>query len=148
MNIAQRKWGNKLMVKMVVDTNVLISAILFGGNPEKVLNMAEENRIEMLISLQILEEFTNVLQDKFSFSQDMAELAASKIKEISTLVIPTQRLSVIKEKDADNRVLECAVEGETQYIVTGDTKHLQPLKEYKGIRILSPAQFLETFLNN
>ena len=136
------------MVKMVVDTNVLISAILFGGNPEKVLSMAEEKRIEMLISSEILEEFTNVLKDKFSFSQDMAELVASGIKEISTLVIPTQRLKVIKEKDADNRVLECAVEGKAQYIVTGDTRHLQPLKEYKGIRILSPVQFLEMFLNN
>jgi putative PIN family toxin of toxin-antitoxin system len=136
------------MIKVVLDTNVLVSAILFGGNPEKVLNMAAEKKIEMLISSQILEEFMNVLQNKFGFSQDITELSASEIKEISTLVMPTQRLNVIKEKDADNRVLECAVEGKAQYIVTGDTKHLQPLKEYKGIRILSPAQFGEIFLDN
>jgi len=135
------------MVKAVVDTNVLISATLFGGNPRKVLNMTDEKRIEMIISPDILAEFTNVLQDKFDFSQDMAELAASGIKDISTLVIPIQRLSVIKEREADNRVLECAHEGHAQYIVTGDTKHLQPLKEYKGIKILSPAQFLEILGN-
>lgn len=130
------------MVTAVVDTNVLISATLFGGKPQQVLNMADEKKIEMIISPDILEEFTHVLQEKFDFSQDMAELAASGIKDISTLVIPTQRLTVITERDADNRVLECAIEGNTQYIVTGDTKHLQPLKKYKGIKILSPAQFL------
>jgi putative PIN family toxin of toxin-antitoxin system len=135
------------MVTAVVDTNVLISATLFGGKPQQVLNMADEKRIEMIISPDILAEFTTVLQDKFDFSQDMAELAAFGIKDISTLVMPTQRLSVITERDADNRVLECAIEGNTQYIVTGDTKHLQPLKEYKGIKILSPAQFLAVLDN-
>ncbi|MBA7619287.1 hypothetical protein ES703_26625 [subsurface metagenome] len=129
------------MVKVVVDTNVLVSATLFGGNPEKILDSAEEGRIEILISLPILEEFMEVLQEKFGFSSSMAELAASGIREISTLITPTQRLSVIKEEEADNRVLECAVKGKAQYIVSGDTKHLQPLKEYQEIKILSPAQF-------
>lgn len=131
------------MVTAVVDTNVLVSATLFGGNPEKILDLAEAAKIEILISEEILEEFTEVLQEKFGFSSSMAELAASGIREISTLIIPIQRLSVIKEKEADNRVLECAVEGKAQYIVTGDTKHLQPLKEYRGIKILPPTQFLK-----
>ena len=131
------------MVKVVVDTNVLVSATLFGGNPEKILDLAEEGKIEILISEKILEEFTEVLQEKFGFSLSMAELAASGIREISSLITPTQRLTVIKEKEADNRVLECAVEGKAQYIVSGDTKHLQPLKEYQEIKSLSPAQFLK-----
>ncbi len=131
------------MVTAVVDTNVLVSATLFGGNPEKILDLAEAAKIEILISEEILEEFTEVLQEKFGFSSSMAELAASGIREISTLIIPIQRLSVIKEKEADNRVLECAVEGKAQYVVTGDTKHLQPLKEYRGIKILPPTQFLK-----
>ena len=131
------------MVTAVVDTNVLVSATLFGGNPEKILDLAEAAKIEILISEEILEEFTEVLQEKFGFSSSMAELAASGIREISTLIIPIQRLSVIKEKEADNRVLECVVEGKAQYIVTGDTRHLQPLKEYRGIKILPPTQFLK-----
>lgn len=131
------------MVKVVVDTNVLISAALFGGNPEKILNLVEEGKIKILISEEILEEFRKVLQKKFGFSLNMAELAASGIGEIFTLITPIQRINVIKEKEADNRVLECAVEGKAQYIITGDIKHLQPLKEYRGIKILSPAQFLK-----
>jgi len=131
------------MLKVALDTNVLVSATLFGGNPEKILDLAEEGKIKILISEKILEEFTEVLQEKFDFSLSMAELAASGIREISSLITPTQRLTVIKEKEADNRVLECAVEGRAQYIVSGDTKHLQPLKEYQEIKILSPAQFLK-----
>ncbi len=131
------------MLKVALDTNVLVSATLFGGNPEKILDLVEEGKIKILISEEILEEFREVLQEKFGFSSSMAKLAASGIREISILITPTQRLSVIKEKEADNRVLECAVEGKAQYIVTGDAKHLQPLKEYQEIKILSPAQFLE-----
>jgi len=131
------------MLKVALDTNVLVSATLFGGNPEKILDLAEEGKIKILISEKILEEFREVIQEKFDFSLSMAELAASGIREISSLITPTQRLTVIKEKEADNRVLECAVEGRAQYIVSGDTKHLQPLKEYQEIKILSPAQFLK-----
>lgn len=130
------------MVKVVIDTNVLVSAILFGGNPEQVLDSVEEGKIKILISEEILEEFKEVLQRKFGFSLDIVEVTVSAIKGISTLVTPTQRLNVIKKKENDNRILECAVEGKVQYIVSGDKRHLLPLKEYQGMKILSPAKFL------
>jgi putative PIN family toxin of toxin-antitoxin system len=132
------------MVKAKVDTNVLISATLFGGNPEKILDLVEEGKVELIISEEILGEFKEVLQEKFGFDSDMAELTASDIKEISSLVVPTQKVDVVKEKGADNRILECAVEGKVQYIISGDKRHLLPLKEYKGIKIVSSAQFLKT----
>ena len=121
----------------------MVSAVLFGGNSEKILDLAKEGKIKILISEGILEEFREVLQKKFGFSLDMARLAASSIKEISTLVTPNQKLNVIKEKEADNRILECAVEGKVQHIISGDKQHLLSLKEYQGIKILSPAQFLK-----
>jgi predicted nucleic acid-binding protein len=52
---------------------------------------------------------------------------------------------VIKENDDDNRILECAIEGRVQYLISGDRKHLLPLKEYQGAKILSPAEFLKLF---
>jgi predicted nucleic acid-binding protein len=61
---------------------------------------------------------------------------------MATLVIPKQTLKVIKERDSDNRILECTVEGKAQYIVSGDEHHLLPLREFEGIKILSPAEFL------
>jgi len=129
--------------KVVVDTNVLISAALFGGNPEKILDLVQENRITLLISDEILDEFKKVLHEKFSFSIVAASRAASVIKEIATIVTPDQKLNVIKLKESDNRILECAAAGNAQYIITGDTKHILPLKKYKKVKILRPSQFLK-----
>jgi len=128
---------------VVIDTNVLISATLFGGNPEKILDMAQEGRINLLISNEMLDEFKKVLHEKFDFSIIMAAQTASVIKEISTIITSGRKLSVIKQKESDNRILECAVAGSAQYIITGDTKHLLPLKKYRKIKILKPAQFLK-----
>ena len=65
-----------------------------------------------------------------------------QIESKAIKVQPKRRLSVIKEKDADNRILECAVEGKTDYIISGDKRHILPLREYSGIGILSPDAFL------
>ena len=56
---------------------------------------------------------------------------------------PKRKVTIIKYKDDDNRILECALEGKAQYIISGDRKHLLPLKEYQGTKILSPADFLK-----
>ena len=130
------------MVKEVLDTNVLISATFFGGNPEKIRDLASEGKIKLIISKEVLGELKEVLQKKFGFSQEMAKVTASDIEEVSILVVPTRKVNVVKEREADNRILECAVEGRTHYIVSGDKRHLLPLGEYKGTKIVSPAQFL------
>ncbi|RLE07912.1 putative toxin-antitoxin system toxin component, PIN family [Candidatus Aerophobetes bacterium] len=135
--------GKKNPVKVVVDTNVYISAILFGGNPEKIRRLSKEGRVELLISEAIIAEVAEVLRRKFNWENWQISQTIDEIREIATLVIPRQTLFIIKKDDNDNRILECAVEGKAQYIVSGDKHHLLPLKEYQGIRILTPAQFLE-----
>lgn len=67
-----------------------------------------------------------------------------EIGNFTRLVKPKVQISLIKEKDSDNRILECALEAKADYIISGDTKHLQPLKKFQGIPILSPARFLAT----
>jgi predicted nucleic acid-binding protein len=62
---------------------------------------------------------------------------------VTKTVHPKNKVSVIKEKDDDNRILECAIEGRVQYLISGDRKHLFPLKEYQKIKILSPGEFLK-----
>lgn len=131
------------MIKVVIDTNIYISAVLFGGNSEKIRKLAGEGKFELLISENILVEIAGVLKRKFNwFDWQVSELIKD-IRAITTLVTPVLSLSVIKEDEPDNRFLECAIEGKAQYIISGDKHHLQPLKEYQGIKILSPAQFLE-----
>ena len=133
------------MIKAVADTNVYISAILFGGKSEAVRKLAREGNIELLISESILAEIAGVLKRKFHLLDWQISEVMRDIRAITTLITPAFTLSVIKEDEPDNRVLECAVGGQASHIISGDEHHLQPLKEYKGITILSPAQFLELF---
>ncbi|MGI9860819.1 putative toxin-antitoxin system toxin component, PIN family [Moorella naiadis] len=130
------------MIKVVCDTNVYISAFLFGGKPEEVIAIARNNEIELLISEDILAEVADVLKKKFGWTDEQISLTLDELRSIARLIIPDTRLEVIKNDETDNRFLECALAGGAKYLVTGDTHHLQPLKEFKGIQILSPADFL------
>lgn len=136
------------MTKAVADTNVYISAILFGGKPEEVRDLAWKGKIELLLSEEILGEIARVLKRKFGWPDQPISETLEGIRDISTLVIPTKTLSVIKEKENDNRILECASEGKARYIVSGDKYHLLPLREYQGISILSPEEFLRSIREN
>jgi putative PIN family toxin of toxin-antitoxin system len=131
------------MKRVVCDTNIYISAFIFpGGNPDQVLELARQGLIELYTSHFILGEFRQVLREKFRLSEPTIEELVERIRHIATILQPKIKLAVILEKDDDNRVLECAVEARAHYLVTGDTKHIQPLKEYQGIKIYSPAEFL------
>lgn len=134
------------MPKLVLDTNVLISALHFGGRPREVLDLARHGQVDLVLSDFILAETEKILREKLHWEDRMLSLTLSRLRQTATLVEPRQKITIIKAKDADNRILECAVAGEADYLVSGDKKHILPLKEYQGIRILSPADFLKSFL--
>ena len=129
-------------LKVVLDTNIYISAILFGGNPERIRKLSKEKELEILISETIIAEIAEVLRKKFNWESWQISQIIDEIRESATLIIPSQTLSITKGDEDDNRILECAVEGKVQYIVSGDKQHLLPLKEYQGVKILSPSEFL------
>jgi len=129
-------------VKVVLDTNVYISAVLFGRKLEEIRRLSQEGKIELLVSEAIIAEVAEVLRRKFDWESWQISQIINEMRETTTLVIPNQTLSVIEKDEDDNRILECAVEGKAQYIISGDKSHLLPLKEYQGIKILSPDQFL------
>jgi len=131
------------MQRVVLDTNVYISAILFGGKPEKIRRLSKERKIELLISEAIIAEITEILRKKFNWESWQISQVIDEIREAAALIIPYKNISVIKEDDDDNRILECAIEGRAQYIVSGDEHHILPLKHYQGIKILSPDEFLK-----
>jgi len=138
MNIVKKKPE----LKAVLDTNIYISAILFGENPERIRKLSKEKELEILISEAIIAEIAEVLRKKFNWESWQISQIIDEIRESVTLIIPSQTLSITKGDEDDNRILECAVEGKVQYIVSGDKQHLLPLKEYQGVKILSPAEFL------
>ncbi|MFH0797171.1 MAG: putative toxin-antitoxin system toxin component, PIN family [Candidatus Omnitrophota bacterium] len=139
MNTAGKK------IKVVLDTNVLISSLHFEGNENRISVLFYRGIIEVCLSPFILRELEIVLEKKFCWEKKQVRILLDKINDIAIIVHPKHKISEIKTKEADNRILECAVEANADYIVTGDARHLQSLKEFQGIRILSPAQFLAIF---
>ncbi len=131
--------------RVVIDTNVFVSGLTFKGQPREVLDLAWKGEIEVYISPFILKELAGALKKDFGWSTEQIRNTIQKIKVKTILIRPKIKVSVVKEKDDDNRILECAIDGEVRYLVSGDKKHLLPLKQYLGIRILSPTQFLMLF---
>lgn len=130
-------------MKVVLDTNVYISAILFGGNCEEILKLAVEGSFELVISKSIISEIESILREKFKWSKKQISETISYIKDITTVIKPGIPLSAVKNDPSDNKILECAVSTRANYIVTGDRNHLLPIKEYRRIKIVNPVEFLK-----
>ena len=128
-------------MKVVFDTSVLVSALVFpGGRGEQALQRILEERDQLFISRAILDELLGVLARKFARDAEALSRTAVFLGEVATLVKPTRRLQVLRDAP-DNRILECAVAGEADAIVTGDREMLA-LGEHAGVRILSLAEYL------
>jgi uncharacterized protein len=128
-------------VKVVFDTNILVSALVFpGGRADAALRRIVEEQDQLIISKAILAELLRVLGSKFS--RDSEELAhvAVFLSELALTVKPRRRLRVVKD-EPDNRILECALTGRAEVIVTGDHS-LLALGEYKGVRIIRLREYL------
>ena len=131
------------MLKVVLDTNVLISAILFGGKPRQILERAIRGEIRLCLSEPILEELKGVLQrSKFDYSPEMIQFILTGLTGIADFVNPSETINVVLEDPDDNRILECAVEAGTNYVITGDF-HLLKLSRYRNIGVVNVVGFLE-----
>ena len=129
-------------MKVVFDTNILVSALVFpGGRADAALRRILEEQDQLIISKAILAELLRVLGSKFS--RDSEELAhvAVFLSELALTVKPRRRLRVVKD-EPDNRILECALTGRAEVIVTGDHS-LLALGEYKGVRIIRLREYLD-----
>jgi len=134
---------SKSKPKVVIDTHVFVSGLTFKGKPREVLDLIWRGDIEACISSFIFKELEETLKKNFIWDRDQIKHTIEKIKAKTFLIQPKNKVSVIKENDDDNRILECAIEGRVQFLISGDRKHLLPLEEYQGIKILSPAEFLK-----
>ena len=131
-------------MRVVLGANVIVSGLNFPGNERLVLELALRGRFELCLSPFILEEVDGVLTRKFGWSEERSYQAIRTLRDAATIIAPRQHPSVISGHPADNRILECAVEAAADYLVTGDRRHLLPLKERLGARILNAPLFLST----
>ena len=131
------------MIGIVLDTNVYISGILFGGNSKNILNKIIEGKITLYISEEIFSEIKDVLsRKKFDFPPEIVHNIIIEIELISEFITPTVFHNIVEKDKDDNIIIDCAVEAKADFIVTGD-KILQEIKSFKGIEILSPRDFLD-----
>lgn len=130
-------------MKVVFDTDIYISALLLpGSQAEKAIVKVLDAQDVLLISRPPIDEVLTVLGRKFSRDREELSRVAILLNDLAQLVKPLHRILVLRD-EPDNRVLECAVAGIAQCIVTGDEAMLA-LREYEGIRIISLRDYLST----
>jgi putative PIN family toxin of toxin-antitoxin system len=129
--------------RIVADTNIYISALNFAGTADEVLALGRVGLIEIAISPAILDEIGGVLARKFRWSTNRVREARAAIGNFTVLVQPQESVSIVREDEADNRILECALAAGADAIVTGD-HHLLELGRFGDVRITTPREFLNT----
>lgn len=130
----------KSLLRVVIDTNVLVSGIIFRGKPHQILQTVIDRRIQAVSSKTLLAELTEILTKKIDYSPDKIRQITDQLEDLIEIVQPDEVIRVCRDPN-DNRVLEAAVAGKCDFIVTGD-RDLLVLKKYKNIRILTPAEFV------
>ncbi len=129
-------------MRVVLDTNVIVSGLNFPGNERLVLKLALRGRFQLCLSPFILEEVAGVLGRKFDWAEERSAQAVRALGDADTIVEPRRVPEAIEGGHPDNRILECVVEVSADYLVTGDRRHLLPLEEHQGARILNAPRFL------
>ena len=129
-------------MRVVLDTNVIISGLNFPGNERLVLDLARRGRFELYLSPFILEEVAGVLRRRFGWSKERTSQVIRMLGNEATVVEPGWIPDVVEGNAADNRILGCAAEASADYLVTGDRRHLLPLEKHRSARILNAPRFL------
>jgi len=132
------------MIRIVADTNLLISSIFWDGAPCRIVQRALDGELEIVACAWILNEVRRVLtnpEEGFVLSEQEVDDVVNGILAFSTIVEPSRTLSVSRDAK-DDPIIACALAAKAGFIVTRD-KDLLVLKEYSGIRIVSPEEFLE-----
>ena len=128
-------------MRIVFDTNIYISAFAIpGGNAEDAYLEAVHGTFELYASVAILTETARVLQTKFDWAEDKVREAVQAIGQVATVLRPRPTLHILKD-EPDNRILECVIAAQAEFVVSGD-RHLLALKQHANITMISLADFL------
>ena len=129
----------------VYDTNILLSGLGWKGTPYRCIELARQGKVEGLTCSEILNELMEKLTTKLKFSQPKVTETVTDLLGFLRLVEITNTLKVVETDVDDDKIIECAVVGSATHIVTGDRRHLLPLRSYHGILIVTAANFLAQF---
>ena len=133
------------MLKVVFDTNVIVSAALYEKSlPALLLSLGLEDKVRFFVSPALLNEYKAVLKrPRFKLGQKQITELLGKINRKALIVTPAKRLKIVKGDEPDNRVLECAIKAKADFIITGNKRHF-PFEEFKGSKIVTPREFINS----
>jgi uncharacterized protein len=133
------------MIRTVIDTNIFISSF-FGGNPQKIIHLWKSGEILLCLSGPIMDEYIAVLSRMgLKKETELEELLRFFARGFHTLYTAnTPKLNIVEKDPDDNKFIECAVALNAEFIISGD-KALKEIKEYMGIKILNPKQFVDYY---
>lgn len=132
-----------MRIIVVFDTNVVLSALGWGGKPGKCLELAREGQVLALTCEPILNEVAHNLSQKLGFTTDETVWSIQDLKSFMKVVPIKGQLQAVPGDPKDNPIIECAVLGGATHIVSGDRRHLLSMRAYGSIPIVTPADFLQ-----
>ena len=130
-------------MRVVLDTNVFVSGIHRTGDSGRIISMFRDKKFELISSMPIIEEIIKTLKNfRVPLSKEDISTWENIILENSLIVEPEERVEIVKEDKDDNKFIEAAISGKADYIISQDN-HLLKIKEFRGIKILTPKEFLD-----
>ena len=131
-------------LRIVIDTNVFISAIVFGGKPRQIIDLIAEDAVIIVIAEEIATEIRRIIVEKFpDFLEDLAKIERLLEEDAEWVKLGFHTIGISRDPD-DDKFIETAVTGQAEYIISGD-EDLLNLELYRNIRIMQPADFLKLF---
>ena len=130
--------------RVLCDTNVLVSAFIAGGPPSRIIEAAIDGRIELILATPVLAELERVLTVKLRFEPERVREMRTLLTDLAREVLdaPVDPPEPITGDPADDLILACAIDAGVKTIVSGDRRHLLPVGEHRGTRIITPQALL------
>lgn len=129
--------------KVVIDTNVVVSAFGWGGKPADIIRLITSGKVLNFTSIEMLAELKKVVgYSRLAFSETLQAEIIEIMFNASSIVERHELVNIIDDDTEDNKILECAISAGAEFVVSGD-KHLLTLKSFEGIKIVTPEEFIK-----
>jgi len=131
-------------MRIVIDTNVIVSALFYGGHPDELLKQMLVDEIKVVASAEIVAEYKRTIQ-KFiqKANRDFKNITLTDVLRHIEIITPTSKIEVCRDKD-DDKFIACAVDGKCIYIVSGD-KDLLDVQTFNDIEIVTVREFMDKY---
>jgi putative PIN family toxin of toxin-antitoxin system len=135
--------------RVLCDTNILVSAFISGGPPSRVIEAAIDGRAELVLADPVLDELDRVLRVKLGFEPERVQEIEAFLNDLASARVksPAGVPEAVSGDPDDDLILACAAAASVQIIVSGDHKHMLPIGEHRGMRILTPQALLAELAN-